>query len=212
MDGSPATLSIGNTVGTISAGESTTLDVTGTPSGTYLFRYTVTTGCGDTSDLTVTVLDGAVTGFSVSIVTCITDTSTWQLGDFLKGGDGKGNGVEVGYPLTITSTGVWNGFGTSAGNHTTYGFIPGTPSSDATFIINNGTQNIAPGEYTFSYSVDGTTAFTEDACGNCLSASNITIYVSDFSPTQEVTITEDSCGNLQATPGTFWCSGTTTYA
>lgn len=77
--------------------------------GTYVFRYTVTTGnCSDSSDITFVVVEGANSGFGGTneILLCTNDQGELYLIDLLNGNDGTNQIADL--SLTFTDTVNYN--------------------------------------------------------------------------------------------------------
>jgi len=160
-----ATFSDGNALGT---DNNTTIDVSTSAAGTYVFRYSVAGGgsCEAAADVTVTVEDGVVAGVSQSIPKCSDDVVAYNIFDFFKGGNGLGTGV-----IAVTESGTIGGTGTSTAGA---GYSAGTSSpTDDTF-----TPSLAPvGAHVFTYTVDNGDGTTPAGCTNCEWSGTLTITV-----------------------------------
>lgn len=169
VNGNPAqTFSNGNT---ISTQWNATLGFDDTVAGTYVVRYTVGTApCADTSDLTITVVNGALAGVDVTLTRCTTDTTVYNLFDFLRGGNGTGTGTG-----TVDTTGTWSGSGTGPAFTTApndaYKPVTGAPTDD-TFqpsLVNMGGNPTTTAVFIYTVNKGGPAG-----CTNCQDTATIT--------------------------------------
>jgi len=165
VNGLPVSLSAGNTVGT---GHLVTVDVTDTPTGTYVFRYTVAgagIGCSATADVTMNVVAGAVAGTSTSFTLCNTTNQAYNIYNLVRGGSTiPSSGPENPGTELISTTGTWSGTGVASSGHTA-----GTSSpTDNTFNPNT----VTPGTYVFTYTVN-----QGGTCENCVDTADVTFIV-----------------------------------
>lgn len=171
--GSVSTIAIGNAVGST---DIVTIEVSDTVAGDYEFTYTVAGGgsCAASTTVTVTVVDGAISGVTKTVNKCSDDDTVYNLWDFIIGGDGEGNPVDAGYPIAVTAGGTWSGTGTAQD-----GYEANTAAAtDDTIQVFDGvsTQLIPAGTYTFVYTNDAApTAPT--GCTNCDSTATLTLVV-----------------------------------
>ena len=152
------------TIGTGGSGESTTIDVSPTPNGTYTFSYMAGAApCDASAILTIEVNDGAIDIANFSPTVCTSDMTAYNLFDIIKGGDGTGTGVDP-----ADNDGAWSGGGTASAG---YAALTGVPTDD-TFTPNG----LTAGSYDFIYSVDHTGGGTP-GCDNCTATGTITFNV-----------------------------------
>jgi len=153
-----ATYSNGNAIGVT---HTVTIGVSDTPSGTYVFTYTVgSVPCSDTATVTVTVVDGAVAGTANTYTYCDSDTTIYNIYSLL--------GVS---PLPDTD-GTWTNTGTMSSGHE----ANTASGSDDTF---QPSASEGVGTYLFTYTVDNGDVTTPGGCTNCEDSVTITINVVD---------------------------------
>lgn len=169
--GAAQTFSNGNTVG---SGHLVTIDtVAGTANGTYVFRYSVgTVPCLDTSDVTVTVIDGALAGSDITFTRCNTDTVVYNIFEIISGGNGIGGGSPN---PDVDETGVWSGSGTGPAFTTApnNAYKPNTASpTDDTFqpsLVNMGANPSVTASFTYTVNKGG-----PPGCTNCQDSATLT--------------------------------------
>lgn len=169
VNGLPATLSSGNTVGT---NHLVDIDVSDTPTGTYVFRYTIAgsgIGCSSFADVNLTVVAGAVAGTDVSFTLCNTTNQAYNLYNLIRGGSSiPASGGEVAGSQAVSTTGVWSGTGVASS-----GYTAGTSSpTDDTFNPFGVTPNPS---LVFTYTVSQ--GPNSAICPNCNDAKSVTFVI-----------------------------------
>lgn len=168
VDAVQATYAPAAQIGTLNGGETTTLDVSPTPNGTYTFTYSAgLVPCIASAILTIIVNEGAIAGVDYTVTVCNSDSQAYNLMDILAGGDGTG--AQTG---TVNQTGTFTGGGTASS-----GYTPGsgTPEDD-TFTPN--IAGVVLGNNVFFYDVD-TSGGGTPGCDNCTDQATITFNVTD---------------------------------
>jgi hypothetical protein len=139
----------------LTGGHLGTIDASSLLSGTYVFEYNGPTGCGGTSEVTVTINDGAVAGTSATVALCGNDNTEYNLYDQL------GN-----TPLPSTG-GTWSG--------NTTGVTVGTPADTNTTFNPFGLT----GTFVHTYTANNGDATTPVDCDNCVATATVTFTVDD---------------------------------
>ncbi len=187
VNGLPATLSSGNTVGTNYLVD---IDVSDTPTGTYIFRYTIAgsgIGCSSFADVNLTVVAGAVAGTDVSFTLCNTTNQAYNLFNLIRGGSSiPGSGPELAGTQSISTTGVWGGAGIAS-----IGYTAGTGApTDDTFNPNGVPVN--PG-LVFTYTVErGTDPLICSICRDVRTITFVIVAAPDAGTTANVTLCNDT--------------------
>lgn len=155
----------------IGSTDNPSLNFDGSADADYVFTYTTGGGgaCQDDATLTVTVAAGVTAGVDFSTTLCTVVSENRNLYDILTGGNGL-TGPGAG-SVTIPGsgiTGVWTGTGISSPGYSAGAGVV----TDDTFNPSLATV----GTYTFTYTVDRTTAVD---CLNCQDTATITFIVSD---------------------------------
>jgi len=150
-----------------------TLGFNGTAAGTYVLRYTVGTApCTDSSLVTVNVVPSAKAGSNQTLTFCNSDTSTYNLFQFLRNFNGLGGLLPGQTEVPVDTTGTWSGSGTSS-----VAYNPNTPiPTDDTFRPNLVVfTDTTTQTFIFDYTV--TVPNTAAGCTNCTDTARITINV-----------------------------------
>jgi hypothetical protein len=153
---------------TINGGYLGTVNFNSVPDGVYKFAYTVmaSPGCEPVcQEIDVTVIPGAYAGVGGSFAFCNNDNTDYLLADLLDGVEG--NGVDP----NIDDDGEWTS-GTGNDGYSDEG-TPLVPLDD-TYNPNG----VAPGVYTFIYTVDHSEGDTPGGCTNCVATATLTITIS----------------------------------
>jgi hypothetical protein len=187
VNGLPVSLSNGNTVG---VNHLVDIDVSDTPTGTYIFRYTIEgsgIGCSAFADVNLIVVAGAVAGTDTSFTLCNTTNQDYNLFNLVRGGSSiPATGPALAGTQAISTTGTWSGTGIAS-----TGYTAGTSSpTDDTFNPNGVPVN--PG-LVFTYTVEqGTDPLI---CPNCKDVRNVTFVIvaaPDAGLTANVTLCNDT--------------------
>lgn len=141
----------------------TTIDVSGTSSGTFTIRYsTGVNPCDDNANLIFTINDGAIAGTDAAYTYCAGDNVAKNIYSLLGG--------------TPDNDGVWSDTSGSFSAVTYTGYDDNSTSNDPT--DDTFTPSTAgAGVYEFYYQVDHGDRNTPAGCDNCEDESNLTITV-----------------------------------
>lgn len=186
LSGGPADFEVNGVQGTYTNGNLVSsqfdfeLGVNPTPAGTYVFEYSAGSGtCATTATVTITVVDGAVSGVPLTeFIVCSDDALVFNLMDMLAGGDGSGSSTG-----NVDQGGTWSGSGTGPAFTTppNDAYKPNTAApNDDTFqpsLVDLGGNPTVIAE--FIYTVDNSGTGTPGACDNCISTSIIRFIVTD---------------------------------
>lgn len=108
VNGLPQSLNVGTPLGT---GLTVTIGVDDAETGEYVFRYTLNgggLGCSAFADVTVNIVNGAVTGTSKTFTLCNTTNQWYNLYDLIRNGTINTNGSPVAGTQAISTTGTWS--------------------------------------------------------------------------------------------------------
>lgn len=180
VNGVDESISINNAVppsGAAGSKDNPTLVFDDTASGVFEFTYTVTGGaaCSDTAVLTITVIEGAMAGQSVSVTKCDSDDTDYFLFSMLEDGVAPNGGGNWTQPPANDGTVTAPGPGITAawtGNTGSPGYTAG---ADPTQAIFNPSAHGSAGDVNFTYTV--TKDSGDAACTNCTANSTITFTI-----------------------------------